>query len=175
MGVPDLWRAFEPVTWGQYEHPGGEAGVRRTAQIMYRLAVEGSRRFPVWRLTRSLIARSAPYADLEELEPLFEFVRDDVRYTRDPLGAETVQSPEFTMQARHGDCDDKATLLGAFCLSAGHPMRYVLAATNPGRPRVLSHVYVEADTRFGVVAMDPAVPWARLGWSPPATRKVRIP
>lgn len=80
-----------------------------------------------------------------EVDALFTWVRDHIRYVRDINGVETLQTPVATMDVGCGDCDDKSTLLAALLESIGHPTRFVAAGyQSPGR---YSHVYVE--TRLG--------------------------
>lgn len=98
-----------------------------------------------------------------EIERLFYWVRDNIRYTRDVRGVETVQSPEKTLEYRQGDCDDQCTLLAAMLESVGHPARFVAVGF---RPHHFSHVYVEVHTPRGWVALDPTENVA-VGWAPP--------
>lgn len=103
---------------------------------------------------------------LGEIRALFEFCRDQVRYTRDPVGVELLQSPARILRERAGDCDDKSTLLVALLRAIGHPatLAFRAIAANPFFPGVYSHVYVIA--RFGgrEIPLDPTPPRARVGW-----------
>jgi transglutaminase-like putative cysteine protease len=75
-----------------------------------------------------------------EIEALHAFVKDRVRYVRDPDGYELVQTPEKTLENRQGDCDDKSTLLAALLKSIGHPARFIAVGLDGGD---LSHVLVQ--------------------------------
>lgn len=81
---------------------------------------------------------------MAEIERLWSFVRNQIRYVKDVHGVETVQTPEQTIRLGQGDCDDKSTLLCAMLLSIGHPCRYAAMAFLPAK---FSHVLVE--TRVG--------------------------
>jgi transglutaminase-like putative cysteine protease len=88
----------------------------------------------------SLVAQLPPRKWFPEIYALHQFVRDDIRYIRDPDGYELVQSPDKTLELGQGDCDDKSTLLAALLKVTGHPARFVALGFN-GDP--LSHVLVE--------------------------------
>lgn len=92
----------------------------------------------------SLIGDLPPRKYLDEIKRLHAFVRDEIRYVRDPEGTELVQSPEKTLQVGMGDCDDKATLLGALLKSVGAPARFMAVGFSGSG---LSHVMVQAKTR----------------------------
>jgi transglutaminase-like putative cysteine protease len=79
-----------------------------------------------------------------EARVLFYFVRDEIRYTRDPNRFELVQSPDKTLAFGHGDCDDMSVLLATLLESVGHPTRFI-AAGFMGGP--IEHVWVE--TKIG--------------------------
>lgn len=72
-----------------------------------------------------------------QVNALFEFVRDSVRYTRDVRCVETLAEPTQTLRQMQGDCDDKAVLLASLLESIGHPTRFVAVGSTPGR---FSHV-----------------------------------
>jgi transglutaminase-like putative cysteine protease len=75
-----------------------------------------------------------------EIRALHSFVRDQMRYLRDPVDVELVQTPERSLEIMQGDCDDKATLLAALLDSIGHPARFVALGFNG---EGFSHVLVE--------------------------------
>ncbi len=103
---------------------------------------------------------------MAEIERLWRFVRDQIRYVRDVHGVETVQTPERTLQIGQGDCDDKATLLAAMLESIGHPARYVALAFQPSN---FSHVLVETKVGRGPRATWIAMETTELkpfGWYP---------
>lgn len=61
-----------------------------------------------------------------ELIVLNAFVRDNIRYIRDPYGVETVHTPQATLELGQGDCDDKATLLASLLMASGAQCRFVV-------------------------------------------------
>lgn len=100
-----------------------------------------------------------------EIDRIFAWVRDHIRYTRDVAGVETVQRPVRTLEYRQGDCDDQVTLLAALLGSIGVRSRFKAVGF---RPHHFQHVYLEAldDTNGKWIGLDPTeqVP---MGWRPP--------
>lgn len=148
--------------------PAGRAGTRVTLQLMRQLAERGGSD-PVVIDAAARIVRSAGIAGhdaLGEIRALFEFCRDRVRYTRDPVGVEMLQSPARILRTRAGDCDDKSTLLVALLRAIGHPARLAFRAiaANPLFPGAFSHVYVIARHRGREIPLDPTPPRATVGW-----------
>lgn len=113
-----------------------------------------------------------------ELEAVYRFVRDRVRFTRDPFDNETLQSPRYTLKTMSGDCDDRATLLAAMVRSIGIPadLRFRAVAANRRNPRAFSHVYVVASIGGRRVPLDPTFEGVRSGWEiPNPSRATEIP
>jgi transglutaminase-like putative cysteine protease len=79
-----------------------------------------------------------------EINALFLFVRDAMKYVKDIRGVETLHTPDKLLEIGRGDCDDKSILLASLLESIGHPTRFIAAAYRGGR---FSHVYLE--TRIG--------------------------
>lgn len=98
-----------------------------------------------------------------EIDRIFVWVRDNVRYTRDVRGVETVQTPAKTLDYMQGDCDDQVTLLAALLESVGIQARFKAVGF---RPHHYQHVYLEARDNGDWIALDPTeqVP---VGWEPP--------
>jgi transglutaminase-like putative cysteine protease len=77
----------------------------------------------------------------QEVDALFQYVRDNVRYTRDTYGVETFQKASRTLQLKVGDCDDLAILLGSLLQAVGYPV--MLRVVGLGG-NYFQHVYVLA-------------------------------
>jgi len=122
-----------------------------------------------------LIQKVSPRDYTSELYAILNWVRLNVRYVRDPVQLERVQTPQVTMQQASGDCDDLACLIAAMATSVGHPSRFAAGAFgNSPHP---SHVWDEtfdSVTKCWIV-LDP-VPGKRasemLGR---VTRIIRVP
>lgn len=151
--------------------PNGFEGMRATLGVMRdfaRKAVANPEqivRTQAERLTRGL----PPRQWFAEIRALHEFVRDGIRYLRDPVNMERVATPEMTLEIGQGDCDDKATLLAAMLDSIGHPARFVALAFNG---EGFSHVLVETkvrntgDDRRDWMPLETILPGKEMGWYP---------
>jgi hypothetical protein len=172
----------------RYAIPGGLGGVRRTLQLMVHVASTFKTDLHVRTLAVCLVGGRVvtlntgtqvryplcrPKDYWAELCCLHAFVRDHVRYVRDVVGVETLQTPIQTLNVLAGDCDDKAMLFCALAGSIGFETRYAAIGVH-GEP--FSHVmaqallenagqYVNAET----ILTDPPV---ELGWEPPDATEV---
>lgn len=98
-----------------------------------------------------------------QVNALFEYVRDQIRYVHDTWGVELVHAPREVMAAGQGDCDDKAILLASMLESVGHPARFVAMGFKPGH---FEHVITQTLIGRRWVSLDPTEP-VRVGWEPP--------
>lgn len=146
--------------------PSGRAGVIATLRIMRDLIRTGKKSLPIRLLALDLTARLPQKDFAGEISAIYNFVRDRIRYVRDVLGVETLQTPEKTLEFKAGDCDDKSVLLAALLGAIGHPTRLVAVGFSPGR---FSHVYVQTKVSSKWVSLETTQPVA-LGWSPPNVR-----
>lgn len=128
--------------------PDGPGAVARTLSIMARLAREAVRapnqyaRLKALEIYRGAGIQARQYT--QEARALQVWVQNCVRYVRDPVDLELVQTPEVTLKLLAGDCDDQSTLLAAMLTATGHVSRFVAIGMH-GEP--LSHVLVE--TKIG--------------------------
>lgn len=143
---------------------GGLAGVRETLGQMRRL-VRQYRVDPELRQAATSIVFLTPERDhLAEIEAVFRWVQQNVRYVRDVHEVETLSSPDKTLQGRVGDCDDQATLLATLLESIGYPTRFV--ATGYQVEGELEHVYLQVFVDGEWLDLDPTE-HHHVGWSPP--------
>jgi len=152
--------------------PEGRDGTIATLKIMREFA-KGAVRNPDQTIRqKALDIFSAegvpPRAWKKEIGALHRFVRDNIRYVRDPVDCELVQTPEATLQIAQGDCDDKSTLLAALLSATGHPARFVAVGFNGGG---FSHVLVETKVNHTGQDMRDWVPLETIlpqepGWYP---------
>lgn len=113
-------------------------------------------------LAMQLVANLPPRSYQREVYRLHQFVRDDIRYVRDPVGVELVSTPARTLDTRAGDCDDKSVLLAALLESLGHPTRFKAIALKGGP---FSHVYVETKIGEAWVPLETIIN-RPMGWYP---------
>lgn len=152
--------------------PRGRCGTLQTAQIIARLLQDGAKDFVVRQKAIEIFrARGVPAKDrFGEVCALFDWVRRNVRYTRDIFRVELLHTARRMLELRAGDCDDMTILLGAMLLSTGHPVRLILAGFRPDKPHVYSHIYPEVNVAGRWLAVDATV-GRPIGWAPPALWK----
>jgi transglutaminase-like putative cysteine protease len=152
--------------------PRGWRGALATARLIARLIQQGAKDFYVRQRAIGIFRLCGVRAKdrLGEVRALFEWVRRNIRYTRDIFQVELLHTARRMLELRAGDCDDMTILLGALLMSTGHPVRLVLAGFRPSRPHSYSHVYPEALVKGRWLALD-ATMNRPFGWSPPARFK----
>ena len=159
--------------------PEGEAGVDATVEKMSQMAkgIYGARSAKIRALSINVINR-AKVADKDYfgmVKAIHNWVRDEIRYVRDPIGQETLSFPEeMAFNTKAGDCDDKTILEMAMLGSLGIPSYPVVVGMQPGR---YSHVYLHAIIPPGrhryagaTIAADPIMREWPLGKEAPASK-----
>ncbi|MDX2033433.1 MAG: transglutaminase-like domain-containing protein [Blastocatellia bacterium] len=109
-----------------------------------------------------------------EINTLFEWVKRNVRYTRDIHRVELLHTARRMLELRAGDCDDMTILLCAMLKSIGHPVRLALVGFNPKKKQLFTHIYLEVFCRGRWIPLDPTVR-RPMGWAPPADHKQIFP
>jgi hypothetical protein len=152
--------------------PQGYPGIVKTVEQIKELIRQGAKDFFVrQRAIDILIERNVPPKDYAgEIRTLFEWVKDNIRYTKDPFQVEVLHSARRMLELRAGDCDDMSILLGSMLKAIGHPVRLAIAGFNPVNPRQFSHIYLEVNHQGRWVALDPTMPYPA-GWAPPAPNR----
>ncbi len=144
--------------------PDGAAGTRSTLQIMAQLVKQYRTDMAIREFAAQLVSGVEAQNYTDEVKQLFYFVRDNVRYLQDINDVETVQTPDYTLNMRFGDCDDKSVLLASLLESIGHPARFI--AVGYSIPGEYDHVFVETLIGKRWIALDAIVPDAEMGWAP---------
>lgn len=152
--------------------PDGTAGTQQTLEAMAILARAG-RRDPLVRDMAMSITRYLPNrAHDAEIARLHNWVKDRVRYVRDPVdtlgaskirGIEYLSTPRAMLRTRAGDCDEHTVLLSSLLGSLGHPSRFVAVGLGGGP---FSHVYLETPTANGHWISAETTQPVGLGWTP---------
>jgi transglutaminase-like putative cysteine protease len=152
--------------------PRGYAGTRKTVGYIVELIKQGAKDFCVRQEAIDILieSRVRPKDYPGEIRTLFEWVKNNVRYTRDIYRVELLHSARRMLELRAGDCDDMTILLSAMLKAVGHPVRLVLVGFNPERKKLFSHIYLEAFCRGAWIALDPTMN-RPMGWAPPADHK----
>ena len=93
---------------------------------------------------------------MAEAATIHAFVRDRVRYVRDPNRVETLHTAEQLLVQRQGDCDDKTVFVCSLLETIGHPTRIVAIGFNQG----FCHVYPEVNIKGHWYTVETTEPWA---------------
>lgn len=134
---------------------------------MYQLVDRGKTDAEFQKLIRQVLNARLPHEAKNyrrEAEVLLDWVKETVRYTRDPVDVELLQDVWATLDRQTGDCDDEIVLVAAALESVGTPVRFVTISTRLDREP--SHVYCEAFIDGRWEPLDPIVPSSTVGWRP---------
>ena len=145
-------------------YSNGIAGVFQTVRVMRDL-VNKAKIDPYIRHSAATLVYLTPPKDYSgEVETIFRYVQNTIRYLKDVNGVETIAAPVKTLQTQYGDCDDQATLLAALLESIGHQTRFVVTGYN--WPGVLEHVYLQVMIDGVWIDLDPTENHG-VGWAAP--------
>ena len=142
----------------------GVVGVYQTLQQMRKMVNAAKITPQIRQAATGLIFMTPQKDELSEVETLFNFVRDTVRYTRDIHGVETLSAPYQTLLGKIGDCDDQTMLLCALLEAIGYPTRFVIAGYF--NAACFEHVYCQVSAAGQWIDCDPTEPYA-MGYAPP--------
>src|SRR6266478_9773411 len=152
--------------------PSGTRGTLVTARLISQLIRSGAKDFYVRQRAIDIFRNGGvqPKDRFGEVCALFNWVRKNIRYTRDIFRVELLHSARRMLELRAGDVDDMSILLGSMLVSTGHPVRLVLVGFRPDKPHLYSHIYPEVNVRGRWIPIDATMP-RPIGWAPPALWK----
>ncbi len=153
-----------PASYSRTTLSDGEAGIFDTLRLMRRMVNDYKTDAGIRQAALNVTFMTPAQDEASEVEALYCFVRDHIRYTKDVHGVETLATPDKTMAMRVGDCDDQAVLLASLLESVGYPTRFVIEGYTDGG--TWEHVYLETCLCGQWVALDPTEQVA-MGWQPP--------
>lgn len=145
----------------------GAAGVRDTLAAMIRAARQASTTLEIRDLAERIINLVPDKDYAGEIAAIQRWVRQNIRYTRDPITTETLKTPHALLESGHGDCDDQATLVAALAMSIGFPARFI--AIGLQMPGAFEHVYAEVQLGTVWVSVETTEP-VEIGWQPEGVR-----
>ena len=142
----------------------GDFGTAQTIDLIRKAVWQGLSDARV-RSQLAQILRGVPAYDTRaEIEAIYAWIRNNIRFTNDPVGHETVSTASWTLAHGIGDCDDiNAVLIPTLVMSAGIPARLVTVSNDPSDPSRFSHIYAEAELIGRWVPLDAARPGASFG------------
>ncbi len=145
--------------------PAGQSGTDATVAQMKKLIRQGVKdpriRRHALQILRSVGVSPRDYAG--EIRSVYNWVKANVRYTKDPDRLELLTSPQKILELGAGDCDDYTVLLSALLGSLGHTVRIKVGGDVSGLYR---HVWPEVQYRGRWIPLDAATPRPRLGKAP---------
>lgn len=151
--------------------PSGSAGVRRTLVEMSNI-VKTYKKNPIVReLALRLVQDVAQKNWRGEVNAIFLFVRDRIRYVKDIAGVETLHTPVELLRLRQGDCDDKSILAASLLASIGHPTRFVAAGFVDDN---YSHVFCQTKIGGKWVTLETIMEGWPLGRTPKGIKNYMI-
>lgn len=162
--MPALAPAREKIT--SQEIPRGYHGTRKTIEQMAALVDKYSKDVRIRRLAIQIVNGVRERDHRGEVEAIFAWVKNNIRFVQDPYGREWVQSPVKTLEFEAGDCDDISVLAGALVRSIGYNTAFKTIKADKRIPQEFSHVYLMVDIDGRWVAAD-ASQKRPLGWEPP--------
>lgn len=142
----------------------GVRGVRQTLGAMRQMVERFKASAAIRQCATSIVFLAPEKNERAEIEALFHFVRDSIRYTRDIHDVETLSTPDKTLAGRFGDCDDQVTLLCTLLESVGYPTRFVIAGYQGNGD--YSHVYCQCFDGADWIDLDPTE-MQPMGWAAP--------
>lgn len=153
--------------------------IQNTVMEMRRIIDISSKNPYVREWARTILQDVLVNQKMNEAHAIHNFVRDNVRYTRDPYGWEYIQTPPILlagiadwMQKKTprpiGDCDDMTTLSLSLMKAVGFP---VIIKTVGYQPNTYSHVYGLVMINNQWYPTDTVRPDRYLGWESSGIQK----
>jgi len=130
----------------------------------------GQRKPEIVKVAREIVINCPPKDYYCEAETIFQWIKDNIRYTRDPLNAEWLQEPDVTLREGQADCDCSAVLMASLCAAIGMQTGFETVRADPAHPDEYVHVYAIVRTNRGWRAADTTMQESYFGWRP--TRNV---
>lgn len=148
----------------------GEQGTAQTIALMRKLVNDALNDSSFVRKAIEIVRAVPQFDEMGEVHALYNWVKRNIRYTKDPTTKEKLYPPQELLKIRAGDCDDISMLLAAFLLAVGYPARWITVSANPAAPEEFSHIYPEAEVPAGSrnwIALDAARLDSEFGVEPP--------
>jgi len=145
--------------------PSGVAGTDATVREIARLVRYDLER-PQLRLLATRVlnhARIRSKNHLQEAKTLYGYIVGRVRYQKDPVDLETVQSPTVTLGLGAGDCDDLSGLVAGLAMAVGMPARFRVIGYGDND---LVHIFPELFAAGRWWPADATEPHRGFGWRP---------
>jgi hypothetical protein len=150
------------------ERKNGDAGTKQTVEKMWQVIQDGCTQWPVITKARDIIEGCDPRSPRRTGDEIFRWIKQNIRFVKDPTFTELLQTPARMLKERRGDCDCQVMLGAALNAAIGNRIRIVTIAHLPECPTLYSHTYYEVECRDGSWrSYDPAPNGTYPGWAPP--------
>lgn len=158
----------------QEEYIGtGDTAIYNTIAKMKEIIQVSSRNPYIREWAKKIVANVQVNDKQNEARSIFNFVRDYVRYTKDPLGFEYLQTPPTLLEDIRlyldgkgdrpvGDCDDMTMLSLSLLKSIGFAVAIKVVSFHDHKR--FSHVYGLVQIGYDWVPFDCVRPDSHMGW-----------
>jgi hypothetical protein len=151
----------------------GDTAIYRTVDRMKQIIIDSSKNIYVREWAKKIVSRVEVNQKKSEASAIFDFVRDNVRYTKDPMGFEYLQTPPVLLEDIRlyqegrgdrpvGDCDDMTLLSLSLLKSIGFNVAIKVVSFSPSKK--FGHVYGLAQVGHEWIPMDCVRPDQDMGW-----------
>lgn len=172
--------------------PNGYHGIKKTIREMWRLVNNTTKDWEMISISSAIISKVKPKDYTGEANALFNWVRDNIRYTRDPHGMELIECPYLILERKAGDCDGHAILLASLAQAVGIPARFKTVLTDLDKsesekyvmigelPNRYNHIYAQLylynpeTLKYEWYSADTTEEKSYLGWDPPDVLKSEV-
>lgn len=154
---------------------GGDRGVEQTVRAMRRLIDQGKKDPVIRELAANIIrdARVPAFDFAGESRAIYDWVRQNLRFTRDVYGVETLQAAREIVRLGIGDCDDFTVLICSLLGTIGHRAR-IVTISKPDDEKNFSHVFPQDCLSGSWITMDAARRDPAFGHDPENVDRVRV-
>ena len=155
----------------------GDEGTSQTIDRIRGLVDAGIKDLFVNRAAIGMVraARVRQFDFAGEIKSVYEWVRRNIRFIKDPVGKEALRTARETLTVGAGDCDCiNSVLLPALLGTIGHRTRLVTISSHPDAPELFSHIYAEVLLNGRWVPIDAARVGPRFGRGPESYFRKRV-
>jgi hypothetical protein len=155
--------------------PGKEGNLQTLAVLLPMIRADAES-VELRRFVLGLIA-DLPNTFEAQVGVLFDYAKNSIRYTRDPIGAERIADAATTIDEQAGDCGDKSILLAAMLATIGYLSRLIaLNFYDDLDAHGYDHLLVQVQDDAGAwQSLDPTPEDARPNWEPAAPVRTVFP
>ena len=140
---------------------------------MMEFALQDAKHPYIISLTRDITHNIQEGDKFAEVEALFNWFKNNIRYINDVYKVETLIEPVDVLTIfKSGDCDDLTMTFASMLLSIGLPVQFVIIKTNPNEG--WKHVYLRTKVKGQWIPIDLSKRDGYIGWEYPNPIDKRI-